>query len=55
MVADSLITARITSEIKERFAAVARYQALSESALLKRLVETALVTVTAVRAGDRGR
>jgi Bacterial mobilisation protein (MobC) len=49
MVADSLITARVTSEMKERFAAVARYQALSESALLKRLVEAALVAVTAVK------
>ena len=49
MVADSLITARVTSEMKERFAAVARYQALSESALLKRLVEAALLTVTAVQ------
>jgi Bacterial mobilisation protein (MobC) len=49
MVADSLITARVTSEMKERFAAVARYQALSESALLKRLVEAALVAVIAVK------
>ena len=49
MVADSLITARVTSEMKERFAAVARYHALSESALLKRLVEAALVAVTAVK------
>jgi hypothetical protein len=49
MVADSLITARVTSELKERFAAVARYQALSESTLLKRLVEAALLTAAAVR------
>ena len=49
MVADSLITARVTSEMKERFTAAARYQALSESALLKRLVEAALLTVTAVQ------
>ena len=46
MVADSLITARVTSEMKERFAAAARCQALSESALLKRLVEAALLTAT---------
>ena len=46
MVADSLITARVTSEMKERFAALARYQALSESALLKRLVEALLLTAT---------
>jgi hypothetical protein len=46
MVADSLITARVTSEMKERFAAAARCQALSESALLKRLVIAALLTAT---------
>jgi hypothetical protein len=46
MIADSLITARVTSEMKERFAAAARCQALSESALLKRLVEAALLTAT---------
>ena len=46
MVADSLITARVTSEMKERFAAAARGQALSESALLKRLVDAALLTAT---------
>jgi hypothetical protein len=46
MIADSLITARVTSELKERFAAAARCQALSESALLKRLVEAALLTAT---------
>ena len=46
MVADSLITARVTSEMKERFAAAARAQALSQSALLKRLVEAALLTAT---------
>jgi hypothetical protein len=47
MIADSLITARVTSEMKERFAAAARCQALSESALLKRLMEAALLTATA--------
>jgi hypothetical protein len=47
MIADSLITARVTSEMKERFAAAARCQALSESAPLKRLVEAALLTATA--------
>jgi predicted DNA binding CopG/RHH family protein len=49
MVADSLITARVTSELKERFRAVACYQGLSESTLLKRLVEGALVAVTTVK------
>jgi hypothetical protein len=43
MIADSLITARVTSEMKERFAAAARARALSESALLKRFVEAALL------------
>src|SRR6266851_1334601 len=33
MVADSLITAQVTTETKERFAAVAHRQGLSESAL----------------------
>jgi hypothetical protein len=46
MVADLLITARVTSAMKERFAAAARAGALSESALLKRLVEAALLTAT---------
>jgi predicted DNA binding CopG/RHH family protein len=49
MVADSLITARVTSETKERFRAVACYQGLSELRLLKRLVEAALLTAAAVR------
>jgi predicted DNA binding CopG/RHH family protein len=49
MVADSLITARVTSETKERFRAVACYQGLSESTLLKRLVDAALLTTAAVR------
>ena len=49
MVADSLITARVTSEMKERFRAVASYLGLSESTLLKRLVEAALLTAAAVR------
>src|ERR1017187_3010298 len=48
MVADSFITARVTFEMKECFAAAARCQVLSESALLKRLVEAALLTVAAV-------
>jgi len=49
MIADSLITARVTCEMKERFAAAARCQELSQSALLKRLVEAALLTVTPVQ------
>jgi predicted DNA binding CopG/RHH family protein len=49
MVADSLITARVTSQMKERFRAVACYQGLSESTLLKRMVEAALLTAAAVR------
>jgi hypothetical protein len=49
MIADSLITARVTAETKERFAVFARYQGLSESALLKRLVEAALLTAVAVK------
>jgi predicted DNA binding CopG/RHH family protein len=48
MVADSLITARVTSEMKERFRAVACYQGLSESTLLKCLL-AALLTAATVR------
>ena len=44
MVANALISARVTVDIKERFAAVARQQEQSESVLLKRLVEAALIT-----------
>jgi predicted DNA binding CopG/RHH family protein len=49
MVADSRITARVTSEMKERFRSVACCQGLSESTLLKRLVEAALLTAATVR------
>ena len=47
MVSDALISARVTAETKERFAAVARRQGVSQSALLKRLVEAALITASA--------
>jgi hypothetical protein len=43
MVAASLISARVTAAKKARFAAVAHHQGLSESALLKRLVDAALL------------
>src|ERR1700734_1412824 len=42
MIADALIAARVTADTKRRFAALARQQGLSESALLKRCVDTAL-------------
>lgn len=44
MVADSLIATRVTASTKERFAALARSQGLSESALLKRFIDAALLT-----------
>jgi antitoxin component of RelBE/YafQ-DinJ toxin-antitoxin module len=44
MTANSLIAVRFTLDTKERFAAVARQQGLSESALLERLVDAALMT-----------
>src|SRR5271166_3622517 len=44
MAANALISARVTADMKERFAAVARQQEQSESVLLKRLVEAALIT-----------
>jgi predicted DNA binding CopG/RHH family protein len=53
------LTTWVTREAKERFAAVARHQGLSDSALLKRLVELMLQGASAVQvpnpaAGDRG-
>jgi hypothetical protein len=44
MNANSLIAARVPSIIKERFAVVAQRHGVSESVLLRRLVEDALVT-----------
>jgi hypothetical protein len=41
------LTTWVTGETKERFAAVARHQGLSDSALLKRLVELTLQTASA--------
>src|SRR5450756_1477880 len=49
MVATALIAARFSPDTKARFSAVARHQGLSESALLKRLVEAALVTAGAIQ------
>ena len=43
MVASTLIAARVDADTKGRFVAVARQQGLSESALLKRLVDTVLL------------
>jgi hypothetical protein len=48
MVADSLITARVTSQTKERFTTFAHCQGLSESAALKRLVDAALLSSVAM-------
>ncbi len=42
MIANSLIAARVTSDTKGHFAALAWRQGLTESALLKRLVDSAL-------------
>ncbi|MHB8477873.1 MAG: plasmid mobilization protein [Steroidobacteraceae bacterium] len=52
------LTTWVTRETKERFAAVARHQGLSDSALLKRLVELTLQTagageVVTLAAADR--
>lgn len=49
MAATALISARVTADMKERFAAVARQQEQSESVLLKRLVEAALVTAVVAK------
>jgi hypothetical protein len=45
------LTTWVTRETKERFAAVARHQGLSDSALLKRLVELMLQSASAAEAG----
>jgi hypothetical protein len=43
MVAEVFLATRVTVETKERFAAVARQQGLSQSALLKRLIAATLI------------
>jgi hypothetical protein len=43
MVADTLISARVTAVTKARFVTLARGQGLSESALLKRLINAAVL------------
>jgi Bacterial mobilisation protein (MobC) len=48
------LTTWVTRETKERFAAVARHQGLSDSALLKRLVELMLQSATAGEPGTPG-
>ena len=49
MVADSLISARVTAARKAQFAALAHQQGLTESALLKRLVNSALLSSEVVQ------
>jgi len=44
MIADALIVARVPAETKQRFADVARHHGVSESVLLRRLVDAALLT-----------
>ena len=48
MLSHAYIAARLPSDTKAKFAAVARHHGVSESALLRRLVESALVTAVAV-------
>jgi hypothetical protein len=45
MIANTYIGARVTADTKARFAAVAERQGLSESALLKRLIDTVLMGI----------
>jgi hypothetical protein len=47
MVADSLIAARVTADMKQGFTAMAHRQGVSESTLLKRLIEASLVSAGA--------
>ena len=48
------LTTWVTRETKERFAAIARHQGLSDSALLKRLVELMLQSASAAELGTPG-
>jgi hypothetical protein len=48
------LTTWVTRETKERFAAVARHQGLSDSALLKRLVDLMLQSANAADVGTPG-
>jgi predicted DNA binding CopG/RHH family protein len=48
------LTTWVTRETKERFAAVARHQGLSDSALLKRLVDLMLQSASAAEVGTPG-
>jgi hypothetical protein len=48
------LTTWVTRETKERFAAVARHQGLSDSALLKRLVDLLLQSAGAAEVGTPG-
>jgi hypothetical protein len=49
MTANLLIAARVTPDIKARFAGLAHQQGVTESALLKGLVEAALVPIAGLR------
>jgi hypothetical protein len=48
MVASSLIAARVTADMKQGFTAIAHRRGLSESTLLKRLIEASLVSAGAI-------
>jgi hypothetical protein len=48
------LTTWVTRQTKDRFAAVARHQGLSDSALLKRLVELMLQSASAAEVGTPG-
>jgi hypothetical protein len=48
------LTTWVTRETKDRFAAVARHQGLSDSALLKRLVDLMLQSASAAELGTPG-
>jgi Bacterial mobilisation protein (MobC) len=48
MVADSLIATRVTADMKQGFAAIAHQQRLSESTLLRRLIQASLVSAGAI-------
>jgi hypothetical protein len=48
MIANALVTARVTADTKQRFVGLARRRGLTESALLKRLVDAALAAESGI-------
>ena len=54
MVANALIAARVDADTKARFSAIARYQGVTESALLKRAIDATLAGADAIKPSAPG-